>query len=139
MKNAQSKSNPNIVWNFLSSVKLTIVLLILLAIVSILGTLIPQGQDAADFAKTLSPATFRFFSTLQLFDMYDAPWFRLLIGVLALNLVVCSIARFSATWKRFNAKPAPDRSKPFENNAPEDALLVNLSAEDTAARVRKDI
>jgi hypothetical protein len=55
MKNAQSKKPPNIVWTFLSSVKLTIVLLILLAIVSILGTVIPQGQEASQFAQTLKP------------------------------------------------------------------------------------
>ena len=60
-------------WKFLSSVKLTIVLLILLAIVSILGTLIPQQQGAVEFAKGLAPGMFRFLSTLQLFDMYNAP------------------------------------------------------------------
>lgn len=120
MKNAKSKNRPNFIWEFLSSVKLTIVLLILLAVISILGTVIPQGEGAVEFAKTLSPATFRFLSTLQLFDMYNAPWFRLLIAFLALNLIVCSINRFPSTWKRFSAKPEPDRSKPFENNTRDD-------------------
>ena len=60
MKNTQPKNNPNVIWEFLSSVKLTIVLLILLAIVSIVGTVIPQGQGAVEFAKSLSPAMFRF-------------------------------------------------------------------------------
>ena len=137
MKNAQSKNNPNAFWRFLSSVKLTIVLLILLAIVSIVGTVIPQEQGAVEFAKNLSPAMFRLLSTLQLFDMYNAPWFRLLIAFLALNLVVCSINRFPSTWKRFSVKPAPNRSKPFEKNTLEDCFEVTVNGDEASKRVEK--
>ncbi|MBT3256492.1 MAG: cytochrome c biogenesis protein ResB [Deltaproteobacteria bacterium] len=144
MKNTQSKNKPHViweflssVWEFLSSVKLTIVLLILLAIVSIVGTVIPQGQGAVEFAKNLHPAMFRFFKTLQLFDMYNAPWFRLLIAFLALNLVVCSINRFPSTWKRFSTKPAPDRSKPFENSTPEDCFEAGVNVDKASTRVEK--
>ena len=137
MKNTQTTNHPNAVWRFLSSVRLTIVLLILLAIVSILGTLIPQGQESAEFAGNFGPAMLRFLSTLQLFDMYNAPWFRLIIAFLALNLIVCSINRFPATWKRFTAKPAPDRKKPFENAGPEDRFEIHLSADEAATRVEK--
>ena len=137
MKNIQTTNQPNAVWRFLSSVKLTIVLLILLAIVSILGTLIPQGQESAEFAGSLGPTMLRFLSTLQLFDMYNAPWFRLIIAFLALNLIVCSINRFPATWKRFTAKPGPDRKKPFETGAPEDRFQINFSADEAATRVEK--
>jgi cytochrome c biogenesis protein len=137
MTKAHTPKNPNAIWGFLSSVKLTIVILILLAIVSVVGTLIPQGQEAVQFAQSLTPAMFRFLSTLQLFDMYNAPWFRLLIAFLALNLVVCSINRFSSTWKRFNAKPSPDRNKPFENRDPEDFLTVGLSPGEAADRVEE--
>jgi len=135
MKNTQAKNNPNVVWGFLSSVKLTIVLLILLAIVSVVGTVIPQGQNAVEYAQTLTPAMFRFLSTLQLFDMYNAPWFRLLIAFLALNLVVCSINRFPSTWKRFNAKPAPDRNRPYEDIGEEDCLEIDLGMNEAANRV----
>ena len=137
MKNAKSKNKSNSLWAFLSSVKLTIVLLILLAIISILGTVIPQGEGAVGFAKTLSPAMFRFLSTLQLFDMYNAPWFRLLIGFLAINIIVCSINRFPSAWKRFNAKPSPDRTKPFENGFTGDCLEVFLSGDNAAKRVKR--
>ena len=137
MKTIQTTNHPNAVWRFLSSVRLTIVLLILLAIVSILGTLIPQGRESVEFARSLDPATFRFLSTLQIFDMYDAPWFRLIIAFLALNLIVCSINRFPATWKRFTATPAPDRKKPFENGAPEDRFQINFGADEAARRVEK--
>jgi cytochrome c biogenesis protein len=38
-----------------------------------------------------------------------------MIGVLALNLIVCSLDRFPAAWKRFQAEPKLDRSKSFED------------------------
>jgi cytochrome c biogenesis protein len=137
MKNTKSKNKPNFLWEFLSSVKLTIVLLILLAIISIVGTVIPQGEGAVEFAESLSPAMFRFLRTLQLFDLYNAPWFRLLIAFLAINLIVCSINRFPSTWKRFSAKPSPDRNKPFENESGEDCLEVTLGGDKAATRVKK--
>ena len=136
-KMSKPRKKTNVLWKFLSSVKLTIVLLILLAIVSVLGTLIPQQQGAEEFAKSLTPGMFRLLSKFQLFDMYNAPWFRLLIGFLALNLIVCSINRFPSTWKRFSARPSPDRNKPFENTPAENCLEVGDNVNETAGRVEK--
>lgn len=132
MKKSQSEKNSNIIWTFFSSVKLTIVILIILAVVSISGTLIPQKEGAIEFARDLSPELFRLFNFLDLFDMYHAVWFRLLIGCLVLNLVICSINRFSSTWKRFSTIPKPDRSKPFENLPPQQSFLTQGKITETA-------
>ncbi len=106
----------HVVWQFFRSVKLTIVLLILLAAASIIGTIIPQmpQRESIEFARRLSPGVFRFFNALDLFDMYRSLWFRSLLGCLAVNLIVCSVDRFPGTWKLFRARPKPDRNKPFE-------------------------
>ncbi len=60
------------IWRFLSSLKLTIPLLLGLALVSIVGTLKP-----AELAR------------YELF--YQSLWFRLLLGLLAVNLAVCAV------------------------------------------------
>ncbi len=125
----------NSVWAFFSSVKLTIFLLIIIAAFSILGTLIPQQESAANFTKGLSPEIFRLFSMLGLFDMYHAFWFRLLILCLTINTIVCSIDRFPATWKRFRTTRSPDRSKPFEYIRPEQTFLSRLNIHDASYRV----
>lgn len=83
MAKSKSQSWSSAIWGFFSSVKLTIVLLIILAIVSILGTLVPQEQGAAEFARRLNSAMLQIFTSLDLFDMYHAIWFRVLIGCLA--------------------------------------------------------
>lgn len=133
------KSETHPIWQFLSSVKLTIVLLILLALVCILGTIIPQQQGAAEFARGLSPGMLRLFSSLDFFDMYHAAWFRFLIAFLALNLIVCSVHRFPATLKRFNAQPAPDRQKPFEGITDEETVITDRNFQETGLVLKKII
>ncbi len=137
MTKSKSKNQSNIIWGFFSTVKLTIVLLIILAIVSILGTLVPQEQGAAEFARRLNPAMLQIFTSLDLFDMYHSIWFRVLIGCLAMNLIICSMDKFPATWKRFIARPEPDRTKPFDNLPPEQSFLVQGTPEETANKVNK--
>ncbi len=131
------KTKPNPIWAFFSSVKLTIVLLILLAIASVIGTLIPQisQREGVEFAKNLSPQMLRFFNTLDLFDMYHASWFRFIIGCLAMNLIICSVNRFSSIWKLFRTMPRPDRSKPFEHLPPEQAFVVQGKFEEVSEQI----
>jgi len=135
MKHSTSKSRSNIFWDFFASVRLAITLLIVLAIASILGTLIPQQQGAAQFASRLSPGMFRVFNALDLFDMYHSIWFRVLLGCMTLNLVVCSLDRFPATWKRFTARPEPDRTRPFDGLPREQSCPADEAPEQAADRV----
>jgi len=110
--------------SFFSSLKLTIILLIIIAVASILGTIIPQQYQGGESFRHLSPGLFKVFNSLQLFDMYHSVWFITLMVLLSLNLIVCSLDRFPASWKLFRAIPSPDRSKPFENLSPNRILLI---------------
>lgn len=87
----------NMVWKFFTSIKLTVIVLLTLAVTSILGTLIPQNEDPAAYVQAYGEFAFRLFSTLGLFDMYHSWWFQSLIVLLTVNIVVCSIDRLSAT------------------------------------------
>jgi cytochrome c biogenesis protein len=125
VQNSSENRKPSFsLWSAFSSIKLTLFLLILLAVTSIFGTLIPQQESAMRFAENLSPTLVRILDSLQLFDMYHSWWFRLIIGALAVNLVVCSIDRFPASLKRFRSSPRADREKPFENLPPEQSFSV---------------
>ena len=57
------------IWKFFSSVKLAVVLLIILAVVSVIGTVIQQNQAPEDYLKEYSPATIQVFETLGFFDL----------------------------------------------------------------------
>ncbi|MFC1798970.1 cytochrome c biogenesis protein ResB [Thermodesulfobacteriota bacterium] len=100
MQNTGSPSNPlDLVWDFFSSVKLTVVVLVVLALTSIIGTLIPQNQNPAEYIRAFGEFYYRIFHVLDIFDMYHAWWFQLLLMLLTVNITVCSIDRLSAVWK----------------------------------------
>ena len=78
-------------WKFLSSIKLTVVVLRSLALLSIIGTLIPENQSSVDYLRAFGPFRFQLLATLDIFDMCHSWWFRLLIAILVINIVICSI------------------------------------------------
>ena len=86
-------------WDFFCSLKLTMFLLISLAVMSIIGTIVPQGAPAPEYLATISPAKFQVYKALGFFDMYHSWWFILLLYLLTVNLVACSIKRLPHIWK----------------------------------------
>jgi cytochrome c biogenesis protein len=94
------------VWNFFASVKLSVVLLLTLALTSIIGTLIPQNKQALQYIQQYGEFWHGIFQRLNFYDMYGSWWFQLLLALLIVNIVVCSIERLNATWKIiFSKKP----------------------------------
>jgi len=86
-------------WDFFCSLKLTMFLLISLAVISIIGTIIPQGSVPPEYLATISPAKHQIYKALGFFDMYHSWWFILLLYLLTVNLVACSIKRLPHIWK----------------------------------------
>jgi cytochrome c biogenesis protein len=95
------------VWKFFSSVKLAVVLLIILAIVSVIGTMIQQNQAPEQYLTEYSQSTIQLFETLGLFDMYHTWWFVLLLFLLTANLTVCTLDRFPHTLRIITAPLKP--------------------------------
>lgn len=89
----------NRVWKFFASVKLSVVLLLSLAATSIIGTVIPQNANPRMYMQKYGETLYPIFDALNFFDMYHAWWFQLLLGLLTINIIVCSINRLSKTWK----------------------------------------
>jgi ResB protein required for cytochrome c biosynthesis len=107
---SKTKSSKGIVpeiIDFFASVKLALVLLITLAITSILGTVLPQGEPMAFYEQSNHPVVGRLIRIFQLYDMYHSWWFQWLLLLLTVNLLVCSLKRFSSTWKVIKASPRP--------------------------------
>ena len=86
-------------WDFFCSLKLSIFLLIGLALTSIIGTVIPQGNIPPEYLQTISETKFKLYQSLSFFDMYHSWWFMLLLYLLTVNLVACSIKRLPRVWK----------------------------------------
>ncbi len=86
-------------YDFFSSVKLAIFLLLTLAVTSIIGTLIEQQQDPDKYLREYGETTYKIFKFLGFTDVYHSWWYILLLTLLAVNLIVCSIKRLPKIWK----------------------------------------
>lgn len=80
-------------WRFFASVKFALTILIILAVTSIIGTLIKQGQDPSYYVQAYGKDIAKIFAALDLTDMYRSWWFTALLSLFAFNLVVCSLDR----------------------------------------------
>jgi len=86
-------------YDFFSSVKLAIFLLLTLAITSIVGTIIEQQQDPEKYLMEYGQTTYKILKFLGFTDVYHSWWYKLLLFLLAVNLIVCSIKRLPKIWK----------------------------------------
>lgn len=93
----------NSIWQFFASVKLALVILFLIAVTSIIGTLIPQKEAAEFYITNYGPKAAQIFAVLDIPDMYNSWWFLALLFLLAFNLIICSIERFPGVWKQVTA------------------------------------
>jgi cytochrome c biogenesis protein len=112
--------------SFFSSVRLTIILLILIALVSIAGTLIPQQENAHEFLSRLTPQIAELLVWLQVFDIFHSYLFRILMGLLSLNILVCSYNRIALTRRLINAPAFPAPRELLEKVEPEHSVLTDI-------------
>jgi cytochrome c biogenesis protein len=87
------------VWKLFTSLRLTIFLLISLAVVSIFGTVIEQNKSLEEYRQVFSEPTIKFLSAIGMFDMYHSIWFLMLLVVFSLNLTFCTLDRLPNVFK----------------------------------------
>jgi len=102
------------IWGFFASVRLTVILLLSLAATSIIGTFIPQNKQPMEYLQAFGEFGYRLLSALDFFDMYRSWWFRLLIILLVLNIIICSIERLASIGKILFVKKPPFRPGRFQ-------------------------
>jgi cytochrome c biogenesis protein len=83
------------VYKFLSSVRLTMLVLSCIAVACILGTLVKQQAAEAEYLARYSDSTYAILRFLGLADVFHAPWFFVLAGFFVVNLVLCTTDRLS--------------------------------------------
>jgi cytochrome c biogenesis protein len=82
-----------------SSIRLTVFLFLTLALCSIVGTLLPQGTSPDEVEKHYGPALSWWIETIGLNDLYHTGWFRTILLLLCVNLIVCTLQRLPKTLK----------------------------------------
>jgi len=135
-------------WRLFSSTQLAAALLLGIALASALSTLFPQVPSQATrgsiaYAQWLASAQarygswFGFLDTMGLFDVYGAWWFKALLALLALGLIVSTAERVASLWPmvhQVEIKPGADffvaASKPaaFSVDRPVEQVVERLKA-----------
>jgi cytochrome c biogenesis protein len=93
------------IWDFFCSLKLTIITLLLLAVTSIIGTVLQQNAKPEEYIREYGQSNYELFTALQFTDMYHSVWFVGILGLFSVNLICCSIKNFPRAWK-FITTPA---------------------------------
>lgn len=104
MENTARVNPVRIVTKKLSSIKLTVSLLFILAGISIIGTLIPQDIQQVEYVQRYGFSLYRVLNFFGIFDIYHMWWFNGIIVFLALNLIFCSIDRLPGVYRSIRHK-----------------------------------
>ncbi len=94
----------DLIWNFFSSVKIAIYLIVLTLLGSMLGTVFPQEStflniDASTYYKEQYGAAGKIYYTLGFSHTYESWWFVSLLVMIGASLVICSLDRVLPLYK----------------------------------------
>ncbi len=123
---------PNPLWAFFSSVRLTVALLAFIILLAVLGTVIPQRDAVMEAARHAHSGWEAAMDALRLSDIFHSPWLLILLGLLSLNLVICSLNRFPASLRAFRTNGFVDPSSP--GSRPPDISLPTEDPPDEALK-----
>lgn len=139
--------------DFFSSVHTAVIVLILLASISIIGTVLQQGEQREDNLRILEGFAARFSGPdhesihatamrlyavcekIGFFDLYQTWYFYTLLAWLSLSLTVCSLRRWPQTWQVMARPRVELEESGFKGSPNRRTLRLRMSGEAAAAAV----
>src|SRR5918992_4700627 len=100
------------VWRTLRSMRTALILLLVVAVASVFGSLVPQAPIAPGAVADLfvdHPFLARLYRSVGLFDVYGSWWFTLTYVLLLISLASCLIPRTRLLARGLRQRPQPVR------------------------------
>ena len=119
------------IWMFFTSMKVAVFFIILLAIVSIIGTLIPQSEQTDMYQNFYSPFWYHLIITTGFNNLYNSLIYRILLAVIGINITICSIEHTANKIKGKKTVMPFDFYKNF--------MTVSISSAETGDKILKYI
>ncbi|RAZ70149.1 cytochrome c biogenesis protein ResB [Planococcus maitriensis] len=102
-----NKSIIDKIWNFFSSVKIGVGIIVVLLVAAAVGTILPQKQyvpaatdaDIEAYYTDIYGSVGTVYHALGFHDLYNSFWFIGLVGMLAISLIIASLDRFVPLYK----------------------------------------
>ncbi len=139
------------VWHFFTSVRLALVLILAITAAVFAGTMLDQAapsvaSDPAMYAQWLTrvEGTYGAFPTkvfdfFDLFNVFHTLWFRLLIGLLTVNIIVCTLNRWKGIWRTVFPQRIRMTDAFFQHARFHANFVLDEPAEAAAATVKKGL
>jgi cytochrome c biogenesis protein len=122
-------SEPGVIealWDLLSSLRMALSLILLLAGVTLAGTLLVQAPSYAtqsntvfqQWLETVRPKYGLWTQVLGmsgLLNVFRSPLFALLLGLLSLNVIICTLDRWARIWRVYSRPVVPVEAAYFDN------------------------
>jgi len=127
------------VWRQLTSMRVALLLLMLLAVVSVPGSILPQrpqapGRVAAYLRE--NPDLGAWLDRLGFFDVYASVWFSAVYLLLFVSLVGCILPRVAAHLRGVRARP-PRTPRRFDRFETREEIHVDAPAEQVLATAHR--
>lgn len=124
-------------WRQLTSMRVALMLLMLLAVAAVPGSVLPQrNQDAAGVIEYLAdhPTAGEWLDRAGFFDVYSSVWFSAIYILLFVSLVGCILPRSAAHYRALRGRPprVPSRFNRFPAKA---SAATDASPEEVADAV----
>ncbi|MGW6226942.1 cytochrome c biogenesis protein ResB [Cellulosimicrobium cellulans] len=122
-------------WRQLTSMRVALMLLMLLAVAAVPGSVLPQRpQDPAAVLRYLqeNPTTGEWLDRLGFFDVYASVWFSAIYILLFVSLVGCILPRTKAHWQALRTRP-PRTPRRFDRFPAQGRAVTDASPDDVVA------
>ncbi len=85
----RSPSRRRLLWQFLGSMRLAVNLLVLLAVASIIGTVLRQQESYSSYAFRFGEFWFQVYRDLGVYNVYRTLWYMGIVGFLVFSTATC--------------------------------------------------
>jgi cytochrome c biogenesis protein len=142
------------IYGLLTSVPFAVLQIVTIALAGVAGIILPQlpsaaFQSAADYITqmdiirarlepSLGPGAVAFLERLQLFRVFSAWWFTLLLALLAVSIVVCTLDRTPHLWRQSRHVRVLQPDAFYEPSLPDRAVIATgLDTGDVRSALRR--
>ncbi len=129
---SRKKGPVDALYDFFSSIKLSIFVLIALAVTSIFGTVIQQEKPLTTYISEYGEGIAKVIQFLNLGDMYHSWWFMLLLGLLLANITFCSLKRLPQAVRLMRDSDPVFDGRPVAIHEKWESVLKGRSVEEVA-------
>ncbi|HLR23998.1 MAG TPA: cytochrome c biogenesis protein ResB [Pseudogracilibacillus sp.] len=132
-------------WNFFSSVRNGVILILIALVASGVGTIFPQAMYIPEEAPNRDPAFYyedafgilgKIYYQLGFHELYSSWWYMILIALIGVSLVICSLDRFVPLHRALKMQK-PKRHYTFLSRQRLFGETENVSDEDRQQVIKK--